>query len=104
MIDYTNDELRLLLDSERLDIELAEAEKVYQKHKLNDQRRYNRYESRGIGYILEPENQMNWSDRSKLYPHNDIIIPAPSLSYHIKSLVLVRSISFVCLCLWVMTW
>ena len=66
MINHTVEELRLILQEEELNEELREAEKIYQRKSQAERDRHNRYRKAGIGYILEPEKTMNYSDRRKL--------------------------------------
>jgi len=62
MINYTTEELRHILINE----DLKEAEKEYQRLTKVTNDRHERYRNHGIGYILDTEKSMNWSDRSKL--------------------------------------
>ena len=62
----TNEELTFILKNEQLNIELKEAEKEYQRLTKITNDRHNKYRSAGLGYILDTEKVMNWSDRRKL--------------------------------------
>jgi len=79
MINYTAEELRLILKEEEVSIELKEAEEEYQKLKEAEDTRHEYYRNNGIGYILDTEKVMNLSDRGKLMNPVDYTVRANPL-------------------------